>query len=48
MARPYLFCQARFEFFDHTPREAFEKCEELFEKYGISEEDKGWFLGVLS
>jgi hypothetical protein len=26
------------------PREAFEKCEELFEKYGISDEDQGWFI----
>lgn len=26
------------------PGEAFEKCEELFEKYGISDEDKGWFI----
>jgi hypothetical protein len=25
-------------------KEAFEKCEELFEKYGISEEDQGWFI----
>lgn len=25
-------------------REAFEKCEELFEKYGISEADQGWFI----
>jgi hypothetical protein len=25
-------------------REAFEKCEELFEKYGISDEDQGWFI----
>lgn len=25
-------------------KDAFEKCEELFEKYGMSEEDKGWFI----
>jgi len=25
-------------------KEAFEKCEELFEKYGISAEDQGWFI----
>jgi hypothetical protein len=23
---------------------AFEKCEELFEKYSVSEEDQGWFI----
>jgi hypothetical protein len=25
-------------------REAFQKCEELFVKYGISAEDQGWFI----
>ena len=25
-------------------REAFEKCEELFAQYGMSEEDQGWFI----
>lgn len=25
-------------------QEAIEKCDELFEKYGISDEDKGWFI----
>ena len=25
-------------------KEAFEKCEELFEKYGVSDEDQGWFV----
>lgn len=25
-------------------KDAFEKCEELFEKYDMSEEDKGWFI----
>ena len=25
-------------------REAFDKCEELFEKYGISGEDQGWII----
>jgi hypothetical protein len=25
-------------------KDAFEKCEELFEKYGVSEEDQGWFI----
>jgi hypothetical protein len=25
-------------------QEAFEKCEELFAQYGVSEEDQGWFV----